>query len=485
MIAARRPEDIIELLKQPAGLKGDAEFSDALKAMRAEDFRESVAFWQRAAAANFSDMELEHRVVAIMDRWFELDAESAKRVVEELCREGTITEIVAGRAARNDPRWAIENLVLDAKSNWAGAVVEEVAKSDPSLAKAWIDKLQNLKEHRPLLEAFVRGFAERNPIAAMDFAVSADRSEPTFATIVIEAAAARGRLIARDVLAKISDPGRRQRLAILALEPLARETLTNPFEFLEEVIGTEHLPKIRNDLPVDFSNLVQADPGGAADWAVRLPAESRSDFLSGILYAWTNFDPAAAQDWMEEKSLRESNTLNEEQSQPVTDLNRMLTARRLLTEGQKTDALEAISKVTPSDLSFAIIYDVVEQDPAVAAKWVAGLQSSKMAAEAALPLSIKLTTTDPGAAAAWVQQLPAGATRDSALTGMILRLTEIDPEGASQWVPLCSTPSMRQRRIKTIYQSWLGHDSMAAREWVRNFPGVDERWKVKLLRQYP
>jgi hypothetical protein len=169
----------------------------------------------------------------------------------------------------------------------------------------------------------------------------------------------------------------------------------------------------------------------------------------------------------------------------VSDFGSIFKAIDLLDAGKSKDAIAALSKVTEGGtLISTVAGKLAYQDPIATAQWVVDLPESQARQVSAGVLAGAWTARDPAATAAWVEGLPAGATRDEALSGMIATLLDHDPEGASRWVPLFTDPT-QQDVVRRIYFFWAQQNPAAAQEWVRNLPGVDDRWKARFLKQYP
>jgi hypothetical protein len=108
---------IVELVREK-GLRADVELHSALQAIGPEDFRDFAALWMKDVRENVRGNEA--RVRAILDRWFELDPASAKSFAKDVCNRNFQKEnisaefsrdLVAERAARCDPKWALEHLL--------------------------------------------------------------------------------------------------------------------------------------------------------------------------------------------------------------------------------------------------------------------------------------------------------------------------------------------------------------------------------------
>jgi hypothetical protein len=169
-------------------LQDDAELYDSLMRMRPEDFRNAASLWTIEIKGKLGYKDVQ--TAAILDRWFELDPNSARKFAlesiqsaldNELSVVTSFNRIVAACAARNDPGWALENLLRVYKEDYAGSpnstLMAEVARRDPSLAKGWLARLEESDLHRDMLAGYVKGMAESDPVAAIDAALSCKNGE--------------------------------------------------------------------------------------------------------------------------------------------------------------------------------------------------------------------------------------------------------------------------------------------------------------------
>jgi hypothetical protein len=489
----RSVAQVLELARPGGGLQRDAELFDALKAMRAEDFRAAVSLWTIQLQARLQGDEV--RGWAILDRWFELDPESAKSFAESVCGQTPSRQsseamrfgkMLAASAARNDPEWALGHLLVDRPNPpWANPntdLMAEVVEKNPALAKEWLQRMEKSNLRNARLTGYVTGAARNDPLAAMDLAVAEKGFERVnLIPYCARAAASKGRGVALEALTKIEDPSLRRKTAFAAMQVLARETNTPPFLFLEEAVGRDNLAAIEID-SISQSDAVAADPPGAANWAADLPDKSRQVFLNWILESWQRIDSKAAMEWLQQRS----GTSSGREENSVTALANAMLANRLITEGRTTEAIAALSQTTDVGMTFGMVsFKIARDDPEAAAQCAVSMPEGEARERVAADAAETWILRDPAAAARWVEHLPAGTMRNRALDGMIDGIIEIDPEGASRWATLITEPILRRADIERIFGQWSRRDAAAAREWVRNVPNVDEVWRTKLLRRNP
>jgi hypothetical protein len=297
------------------------------------------------------------------------------------------------------------------------------------------------------------------------------------------AAAAKGRGILLEAVAKIDDPGLRRSAAFSAMQELARETNTQPFQFLEDAIGRENLGMMNISSFSRHTDAVESNPVAAANWAAALPAESRNEFLNWVLDTWKHSDSKAAMEWLRQNAAASSPS---GEGTSVSAFAKVLLADRLVADGKTAEAMTALAQVTEDGTNFRdVSWKLAREDPEAAARWAAALPDGKARDYTANQVAETWVVRNPAAAAQWVEKLPPGTTRNEALAGMINGIVEIDPEGASRWAALIGDPKRRAASVERVYGEWFRRDPAAAREWVRTIPDVDERWRTKFLRRHP
>jgi hypothetical protein len=494
-LPAERPgfANILQIGQRSGNLQDDVELYDALNVMRAEDFREAVCLWTTEMQAKFGYMELQTR--AILDRWFKVDPASARQFAEAALKSASedggeseyprtlFRQVLSASAARHDPRWAIEHLLFPSSktyelTNSNTTLMEEVVKRDRSLAKDWMARMENNVLRPAVVLGYVKGLAEIDPIAALDAAMA----EKTFMRlslipIAVQVAARQGSNGAKLALERIDDPDKRRDAAFDSLEVLINETQADPFQFISDTIGLDHLDEVRERLQFDLGELVETNPAAAANWAMQLPQEKRAEFLNGVVNIWGDRDPEAMLAWMSEKQGTNSPSMAE--------TGQLFAIKQLLDRGKLDEAVASLPRMTqPSDLIIPIADRLGRENPEAASQWISGLPESEAKKEAARGVVERWTEIDPLAASTWVEQLPAGTTRDTALRSMILVLAQRDPETAGKQVELYSDLKERRRGVADVFDYWHKSDPSAAREWVKAVSGVDEHWKTNFLRRH-
>lgn len=492
-IAAPSLARVLELGGPGGGLRQDAELHETLKTMGAEDFRNAASLWTEEVQQRLQNDEV--RAGAILDRWFEVDPASAKAFAEKACTPTSgermsstlrFRNTIAARAARHDPKWALEHLLHEVQflhfGNPNRSVICEVVKRDPALATEWMARMENSKVRESLMAGYVEGIAASDPLAALDLAIAEKGFERlNLIPTAIEAAALQGRGVVLEALAKIDDPGLRRKTALDAMRVLARETTTDIPRFLEATIG-DHLNDIVRT-PFALNDFIDANPAGAAGWALGLPPKDRPEFLSQVFERWTNIDPHAAKDWIENNA---SSSEAKTEGPALAELNRLWNATELLEAGNMQDAISAVSSLSDEVLLIGNITEKLAlNDPAATADWILSLPEGKTREMGAQTVAWRWVLKDPEAAVAWLEHFPAGKARNGAIVTAIGHVVEEYPEKASRLAALEMDPQSQAMSIRLVYSRWAVRDPEAARNWVRALRGVDERWKTKFLRQNP
>jgi hypothetical protein len=479
---------ILELGQRRGNLQDDAELYEALKSMRPEDFRDAASLWTTEVQAKLASNEVQ--TGAILDRWFELDPPSARQFAEAVIQSSATDQqlslirfrrLLTASAARHDPQWAIQNLLRFNKVYYAEnpntSLMAEVTKRDPALAKEWLARLEVSNLRQSMIHGYVAGLAETDPVAALDAALGEKNfDQPDLIGTAIQAAARQGGNSAKIALERISDPARRREASLKAIETLTLETLIDPFQFINDTIGIDHLEAVKDRLRSSSRYLTAAYPEATANWALQLPPKIRTDFLNSAIAAWNERDPDAALAWMLDKEGSSESS--------IAEMGRLSAANRLIDQGKMDEAKAALSQATQAgSLLTSVALRIGKDDPEFAGQWISRLPESKESKDAARRFAEGWTEVAPSAAAAWVQQLPSGGTRDTALGSMIFVAAQHDPKTASRWVDLISDVKQRKYSVDTVFGYWTDRDPVAAREWVMSVPGLDERWKIKFLRQ--
>jgi hypothetical protein len=484
---------IVELIREN-GLRADVELDSALQGMKPEDFRDFAALWTKKVRENIWGYET--RVRAILDRWFELDPTSAKKFSVDICVRdrdpvGTpgiyFRKLVAKQAARYDRKWALENLLCDEArlQAWSGnaALMSEVMRQDPALAKEWMTKLENSSLRPSILAGYIDGLAKRDPQQAFEMAIAEKGSErEELINCAIRAAASQGTGAALQMLEKINDPNLRQDAAFHALSVLSNENQIDPFRFMDEAIGKENL-QLEGYLRALMPRLMESSPSAAISWATTLPDGNRSRIMNEILFLWSNEDPESAVAWIQAK-VADSQASAEVRSS-LEEWGRQIAVKKLLDEGKPQDAIALASQgSTSAPLAGMVAWRLLEQDPAAAGQWVSSLPP-EASGHAASTVVRNWIYQDPAATATWVEGLPAGASRDAALGTMIQHVSEVDAEAASRWVGLFANQKGREGGVSEVYAKWVLRDPHSAREWLRGLSGVDDEWKARLIKGLP
>jgi hypothetical protein len=475
---------IVELVRVK-GLRADVELSSGLQVIRAEDFRDFAALWTKDMRENVNGNEV--RVRAILDRWFKLDPISAKDFAEDVCKRNNEGEsIVAECAARCDPKWALEHLLNvhgAIGSTWQNSsLMSEVTRQDPALAKEWVARFENTNLPASILRGYVGGLAKTDPMEALKIALAAKAERGGLINWAIASAASEGAGIAMQMLEKIDDTGQRQISALVALSVLINESQVDPFRFLEDTIGTEHLSFKNSAFQDCVPRLVEKNPEAAVSWAASLPVEQRSTYLKRFLSLWNDSDPESAIGWIQKEVANPAT--NAEVRSFMEESSRSFEIKRLLDEGKMQDAIALVLREAPyRNLTELVARKLAQQDPAAAGEWVATLPASEASASAARSVAATWNPRFSKEVGAWVERLPAGLTRDGALSGMVPAIATVDAERASHWVALFSDQNQRESGISQVFEKWVWRDPGAALDWLRGLPEVDDQWKARLIKR--
>ena len=255
---AGRAQKLRALFTAPSTLRGDVAFGDALEAMKAEDFSEMFGQIETLmASSDFSRSG--DKMQAILDRWFEISPAAAKDWAQRYFTAPTkagayvqarFLEWLGRSAAKADPQWALENLLLKHEPLYAnpnGEVMEEAARRNPALAAEWMLKLDGTPMRQSVRSGYIKGLASHDPVAAMDQALAEKNQEGRrMAGSVVAEAAKQSAGLARQVLGKITDKSLHRDKMLVAVKVLANETATDPFSFIQDELG----PDLKN-LTVD------------------------------------------------------------------------------------------------------------------------------------------------------------------------------------------------------------------------------------------
>jgi hypothetical protein len=163
----RSAAQVLELASPGGGLQKDAELFEALKKMRADDFRTAALLWTTETLDKLQGDTVRAR--AVLDRWFELDPESAKSFAKKACtpvpdeglsRMVLFRQTIAASAAYSDPMWALNHLLFEGRAPWGNPnsnVMAEVVEKDPALAKEWMRRMENSNLRESLVIGYITG----------------------------------------------------------------------------------------------------------------------------------------------------------------------------------------------------------------------------------------------------------------------------------------------------------------------------------------
>lgn len=258
--------------------------------------------------------------------------------------------------------YAQENLNGRSGRFAASTAVVAWAESDPQAVTAWLSSQEGGLEG-PLSYGLVRGWASSDPYAASDFVMSMEGQD--------------GRMMDRY-------------LDMIASELYSRS-------------ATE-----------------------AANWALSLPDDKRSQAFEQVARQWSDKDPEAAADW--------------------------------LMEYANTDfAGDAIVRV---------IEDLAEKDISKAIPYLDELPAGETRDKALAEVINEWSRDDLVAAGEYLNTLPSSPANDAAIDQYARRVARDEPSSAMPWATAISDPEARAATTLEIGQYWYSRDPDAAAVWL-------------------
>ncbi len=468
--------------------------------MDADDFLELAAHFDRAMTEAINAQN-DDAISAALQRWFEVAPVAAKQWAQsyfanpkngEDMTSGDALIDIASVAAKADPQWALEHLLLKKEPSFADpnrALLEAVARQDPALAREWMKKPGNAAYRKSVLPGFIEGLAERDPLSAMDAALAEAPSERgELFNIVTSEAAKSGSALARATLAKIPDKETRRNATMKAMEILATDTVSDPFAFLQDQMGAEFSkfdPKDLKSGSTAWKEAIESDPSAAAKWAMSVQGGDHEGILHSVLDAWSLSDEPGFNAWIMAQQARNADQPNEQRDAALADAQ-LIAANKLCSDGNVAAAVEMAAKTGPlasAELTERLAEKLTRQDPTLAAKLAASRPPGPSREKMDEQIGRDWMARDPQEAANWIQSLPAGADRDAAVKGLAASAQREDPPRAAEWVAEIADPDQRKSAAESLVYSWQNRDPAAAREWLTSLEGVDVNWKAKMLRR--
>ena len=219
-------------------------------------------------------------------------------------------------------------------------------------------------------------------------------------------------------------------------------------------------------------------PAAAAKWALEHSDSATGNSTANlaterVFLRWINTDMDAALAWW--KTLPPSplrNRIGEQASTYVAE------------DGRFEEALALFPSRNPSNKSATqhLAQLLVDKEPALAADWMANLPAASVTSGMLDGLFSEWLRVTPASATTWIESLPPGSLRDSATKSLVANLARNHTQLAAEWTSTVLDPDLRRKAAENVFAVWLWQDPAAARVWLGNLTGVDERWKARKLR---
>jgi len=171
-----------------------------------------------------------------------------------------------------------------------------------------------------------------------------------------------------------------------------------------------------------------ATPEAAAEWAMTLPPNTRSQVLQSILTGWAETDLVGATGWA--RKLREQD----------------------------------LWAVVPVISKWAYL------DPQAAAGWVNQMPQGQPKIQALEVLGLGWGNRDRQEAMAWAEKVEPGESRQAAIGGIVQAWAIADVVGARQFAEAETEPNLREKYLGKVIAGWSVKDRRAAEKWVGELP---------------
>ncbi len=264
---------------------------------------------------------------------------------------------------------------------------------DPEIVAA-ANALPPGPERTAALKGAIAVLAEKDPQAALDYAVGLPPEESALLIKTISAASRSDPELAAQYLDKITDATARnnairtiaENWGIGSDDSTRADDPAAALKWLDQVAtGATYDSAVKSI----FSDLAEHNPGAGATLLGQLTDQAdRNAVITQLASKFAADDPAVAADWAE--------------------------------------ALPATDGAARSNALNAILSKWVKSDPTAALAFAQNLNDPALSLAAAPALAGAMAQTDPNAAMAWVNNLPEGATKDQAINTVLVKVAQSD-----------------------------------------------------------
>jgi len=381
------------------------------------------------------------------------------------------------------------------------SALESLAGHDTQAARRYAAPFLATAEPKIVDVAIAKGVAKSDPVSAV--ALARELNDAGVFKDALRAAEKIGPGVIRQVLeandGKFSVTTELQNLALLHPElPWASfassyestgMTSGNAVEDARRLTAEERQARIArlDELPhslkpemtsIIASSWARTDPLAAVEWSLsranplRL-ADETNNAVARAFNEWLRSDPSAATQW--------AGTLP---SSELRDGLQGQSAATLAWSGHLDDALKLFETIT-HPLPWTVESMAMTQarnDPASAAAWLNRFPDDVVTRSAVNRIMKEWFPQDATAAAEWVESQPAGTRRDEAVQVYAELAARKDPDAAGAWAAGITDAKLRHEAAELVFGQMTGENPVAAREWLRTTPGLDDRWRAALLR---
>jgi cytochrome c553 len=132
-------------------------------------------------------------------------------------------------------------------------------------------------------------------------------------------------------------------------------------------------------------------------------------------------------------------------------------------------AIAWINSLPPADKSKALqngCYQLIQEDPAKAAKLLSSLPSNNQTSHQFSNLASQWAQQDLEAARKWAESLPPGQSRERAMSGILSTLSRTDPAKAAAFLSGTVVTNQNASQVGMVAGEWIKTDQTAALAWL-------------------
>lgn len=412
-------------------------------------------------------------------------------------QSGTLLQLIYGKLAELDPAGAMQTALL-AKDNWgrmnaAGAVIEQLARSNPAAAEAAIEKVPNGFLRKSVAARLAGTLAQSDgpgAVAMLQRMKTAPNDWPwrslytSWAAYDPAAAAASLQTMPRqtalgqmDVIAStwarrepdaamawaksIADPAQRNAALRGAIGVVAQ---SDPQQ-ATALAAAQPAGERRTLLTHIASSMAEADAPAALAWAQSLtdPIE-RQRSLAAVVHSagWTN--PAAAREAL---NLLPPGTMRNQALESVVGQ---------LSHSDPAAAQEMVLGLKPNEQTLVmrhLVSGLASTDPVAAEKMAAGLPLSGDNSWAWRSIAENKAITDPAAALTWAGGLDTEQARVAATGAVFEQWAQHSPEKAASALTGITDSNLRRQATEKLAANWASRSPAEAEQWASGLIGDD------------